>query len=171
MSVRKIITLEDEKKYFLRRRAPKVTKFDKWLVALARDMAETMYAEGGSGLAAPQVGQSIRLIVVRGQQEKFVALVNPEITGRTGAEIKGHEGCLSIPGYLALDVPRIERVHISTKNLLGHAYSFWTEGYPARILQHEIDHLNGILMIDHVPPEQVKRMPPMSKITHTPPED
>lgn len=170
MSVRKIITLEDENKHFLRRRAPKVTKFDKWLTNLARDMAETMYAEGGAGLAAPQIGQSIRLIVVRGQQEKFVALVNPEIIGRAGVEVKAHEACLSIPGYLATDVPRTARVHIKTKNLLGHPYSFWAEGYPARVLQHEIDHLNGILMIDHVPPEQVKRMPPMSKVTSTPPK-
>lgn len=164
MSVRTIVTMADDNfTTMLRQPSRKVYKFDKWLVKLAQDMAETMVTEGGVGLAAPQIGQRIRLIVVRGNQpNQFVAMVNPEILQRKGESVD-NEGCLSLPGYLAVDVPRAAEVRIKTKTIQGSPYTFWASGTMARVLQHEIDHLNGRLMIDLVPGVNIRRLGPQGE--------
>ncbi len=126
---------------------------------LAEDMLETMYDEPGIGLAAPQVGHSIRLIVVDtdwtdededgGEADrKPTVLVNPEITGREG-RLTWTEGCLSVPDLTA-DVQRAERVVLKARDLDGNEVIEEVEGLRAVCFQHEIDHLDGILFIDRL---------------------
>ncbi|MEW6776570.1 MAG: peptide deformylase [Bdellovibrionota bacterium] len=119
---------------------------------LAADMRETMYAAPGVGLAAPQIGRSIRLIVVdptAGQEEgHFRAVLNPEIVERSG-EIVFEEGCLSVPGEVA-EVKRSEKIRLQGMDLDGKPIDEALEGFPAVIFQHEIDHLDGKLFIDRI---------------------
>lgn len=135
----------------LRQRAVEVKEISAETRRLVSDMFETMYAEEGVGLAAPQVGISERIIVVDPQQDDLAAfaLINPEIT-ETGKETeKGEEGCLSIPGLRDI----VERsYHIVVRGLTpeGEQRELTLEGLPARIIQHEVDHLDGILFIDRV---------------------
>ena len=133
----------------LRRRAEPVREVTADVRRLAADMIETMYDEAGIGLAAPQVGLSIRLMVVgdeRGRNPQ--ALVNPIITAQGGA-ITAEEGCLSIPGVFA-DVTRAEWVQLEAHDLEGQPVSIRATGFRARVLQHEMDHLDGILFIDRL---------------------
>jgi peptide deformylase len=131
-----------------------VERFDEELRTLAADLIASMYAHKGVGLAAPQVGRAERLIVVdvgdsRDGSEAF-ALVNPEIVEREGS-IAGEEGCLSIPGITA-DVERSARVLVRGLTPEGTPKSLDGTGLLARVLQHEIDHLNGILFVDRLGP-------------------
>ncbi len=130
----------------LRMRALPVKKVTKEMVVLARNMLETMYAADGVGLAANQVGIPVRLIVVD-IGEGPITLFNPAIVGHEG-ETAAREGCLSIPG-LTGEVTRWENVVVEgiTENGLGQT-RLEAEGFLARALQHEIDHLSGILFID-----------------------
>jgi peptide deformylase len=143
----------------LRRRSEPVGEITPELQALAADMIDTMYDEAGIGLAAPQVGVSLRLMVVgdeRGRDPR--ALVNPAIVER-GGEITAEEGCLSLPGIFA-DVTRSEWVRIEAKDLDGQPVSIRARGLHARVFQHEIDHLDGVLFIDHLDPmtrDRIKR--------------
>ena len=133
----------------LRRRAEPVREVTADMRRLAEDMIETMYDEAGIGLAAPQVGHSIRLMVVgdeRGRSPQ--ALVNPVITEQGGA-ITAEEGCLSIPGVFA-DVTRAEWVQLEARDLDGQPVSIRAKGFRARVFQHEMDHLDGILFIDRL---------------------
>jgi peptide deformylase len=132
----------------LRRKAKPVTKINASIRQLLDDMAETMYEAPGVGLAAPQVGVSKRVIVIDPQEEGvgLLQLVNPEIVAHEGW-VKGTEGCLSIPGYVG-DVFRYEMVKVVALDRNGHKVYFDAEGYLARIFQHEIDHLDGILYTD-----------------------
>ena len=133
----------------LRRRAEPVREVTADVRRLADDMIETMYDEAGIGLAAPQVGHSIRLMVVgdeRGRSPQ--ALVNPVITEQGGA-ITAEEGCLSIPGIFA-DVTRAEWVELEAHDLDGQPVSIRASGFRARVFQHEMDHLDGILFIDRL---------------------
>jgi peptide deformylase len=133
----------------LRRRAQTVREVTPEIRRLADDMIETMYDEAGIGLAAPQVGASIRLMVVgddRGRNPR--ALVNPVITEQ-GGSITAEEGCLSIPGVFA-DVPRAEWVQVEGHDLEGAPVSIRAKGFHARVFQHEMDHLDGILFIDRL---------------------
>ena len=129
-----------------------ITRFDDEIETLARDMLETMYAAPGIGLAAPQVGINLRLIVVdiSGGEEQGhqIVLVNPEITEREGSQ-DGEEGCLSIPGFTAV-VERPSRVVMSARNLDGTPRKMEAEGLLARVLCHEVDHLDGILYLDRI---------------------
>jgi peptide deformylase len=129
-----------------------VTFFGKELEALARNMAETMYAAPGVGLAAPQVGVLKRLIVVDvtvGEKAgNLITLVNPEIINAEGDQYE-EEGCLSIPNFTGR-VHRPVRVVVSGKDLQGQERIVEGEGLLSRVLAHEIDHLNGILFIDHL---------------------
>ncbi|MBW7916652.1 MAG: peptide deformylase [Trueperaceae bacterium] len=148
----------------LRRRAATVTDFDDDLAALAADMLETMYAAEGVGLAAPQIGVSRRLFVAlqlptpedgdddeaRWEARTEHVLVNPTITHRSGVQL-GRDGCLSIPGLTALDVPRDLRVTVAYQDLRGEPRALTAEGYFAHVLQHEHDHLEGVLYFDHLP--------------------
>jgi len=151
MGLRTIVTLPDP---VLRRKAHKVTTFDKDLQVLVEDMIETMRAAPGVGLAAPQISQSIRLIVVEyGDEEdeevpkKLYVVVNPEIVEASEEVITETEGCLSVPGLVG-DVERYQKVVIKGLNRYGKPAKVKAEGWLARIFQHEIDHLNGVLYTD-----------------------
>lgn len=138
----------------LKQAAEPVTRFDEALEALAADMAETMYAAPGVGLAAPQVGVSQRLVVIdcaaKDEQPRLLKIVNPEIVDRQG-EVFEEEGCLSVPGYYA-KVPRSEQVTVRFEDLEGKPVETEAEGLLAIAFQHELDHLDGILFIDHLSP-------------------
>ena len=143
----------------LRRKATPIGEITPELRALVVDMIDTMYDEVGIGLAAPQVGISQRLMVVghndmRGPQ----AILNPEITER-GGEVTAEEGCLSIPGIFA-PVTRSEWVKMQATDLDGQPVSLSARGLFARVLQHEMDHLDGVLFIDRLDPmtrDRIKR--------------
>lgn len=155
MSLRTIVTLPDP---VLRRKARPVTKFDKDLHTLIDDMVETMREAPGVGLAAPQIGLSERLLVVeyylREEDEddeeapkKVWAIINPEIVKASEEKVMGVEGCLSIPGLLG-EVERHEGVLVKGLNRHGKPMKVKAKGWLARIFQHEIDHLNGVLFPD-----------------------
>ena len=138
----------------LRRRAEPIEKITDEIRQLAADMLETMYDEPGIGLAAPQVGASIRLIVVdtewteENAERKPCVFVNPEIIERSG-EITWNEGCLSVPDFTA-DVDRSENVVLRALDLDGNAITTTASGLRAVCFQHEIDHLDGVLFIDRI---------------------
>ena len=143
----------------LRARAGEVAEITDQTRQLIRDMFETMYAEEGVGLAAPQVGISERIIVVDPQQDDLpaFALVNPVILEFSKETEKGEEGCLSIPGVRDL----VERsYHIIARGVTpeGEERHLDLEGLPARIVQHEVDHLDGVLFIDRVGPLKRKML-------------
>jgi peptide deformylase len=155
MTLRKIVTLPDP---VLRRKAHAVTKFDKDLHALLDDMVETMREAPGVGLAAPQIGLSDRIIVVeyyeREEDEeneeaprKVWTLINPEIVKTSEEKLMGAEGCLSIPGLVG-EVERHAEVLVKGLNRYGKPMRIKAKGWLARIFQHEIDHLNGVLFTD-----------------------
>ncbi|HLF72980.1 MAG TPA: peptide deformylase [Anaerolineales bacterium] len=156
MTLRKIVTLPDP---VLRRKARAVTAFDKNLQTLIDDMLETMREAPGVGLAAPQVNVSERVIVVEyaeedeqeeGQPEKpkkLYAMINPEIVKKSPETVMGVEGCLSIPNLVG-EVERHALVYVRGLNRHGKPIRVKAEGWMARIFQHEIDHLNGILFPD-----------------------
>ncbi|GMV99761.1 MAG: peptide deformylase [Candidatus Hydrogenedentota bacterium] len=117
-------------------------------VRLAMDMIETMHAYDGCGLAGPQVGLAQRIFVMHAPDQDPRCLINPEILEAEGSEI-GEEGCLSIPEVYA-DVPRATRIRVKALDELGHPVEFEANDFEARIIQHEMDHLNGILIVDRV---------------------
>lgn len=138
----------------LRRKARKVTDFGPQLQTLIDDMVETMRAAPGVGLAAPQVDVLQRVIVVEfGDEEdedvppKLYSVVNPEIIKASSENVTGVEGCLSIPGF-AGEVDRSVEVVVKGQNRRGNPIRIKARGWLARIFQHEIDHLEGILFID-----------------------
>ena len=155
MSLRKIVTLPEP---VLRRKAHSITKVDKTLQTLIDDMVETMRDAPGVGLAAPQIGLSERLIVVeyfeRAEDEekedapkKVLAVLNPEIIKASEEKLMGVEGCLSIPGLVG-EVERHASIQVKGLNRHGKPTKIKAEGWLARIFQHEIDHLNGVLFTD-----------------------
>ncbi len=151
MAPRTIITLPNET---LTRKARPVTDFGESFQTLVDDMIETMRLAPGVGLAAPQVDIPLRLAVVEFGQEddeeapkKLYTIVNPEIIRPSEEMILGMEGCLSIPGFVA-EVDRHAEVTVKALNRRGQPVKIKAEGWLARIFQHEIDHLNGILMTD-----------------------
>lgn len=136
----------------LETKAEPVTEFNGELRQLAADMFETMYANKGIGLAAPQVGVSTRMAVIdssAGEEEGAkLVLINPEILVKEGVQI-GEEGCLSIPGFRE-DVKRAYRVRVRAQDLEGNFFETEGEELLARAIQHEIDHLDGILFLQHL---------------------
>jgi len=122
---------------------------------LAERMIKIMYASDGVGLAAPQIGILQRVIVYRFGDEEPQVLLNPEIIWKSEETITAPEGCLSLAS-LAVDVPRAAQVKVRGQNLEGKECLCQPEGLEARILQHEIDHLNGILIIDRTTRKQRK---------------
>src|SRR5438477_9330437 len=119
---------------------------------LVADMTETMIDAPGVGLAAPQVGVQRRVLVYRAYEEDPVrALIDPEITKRDG-EVTENEGCLSIPG-LAYPVARAERITVRALDENGNTLEIEAEDFEARVIQHEVDHLDGVLYIDRIDPE------------------
>ena len=158
MSVREIVTLPQA---VLKRKAHKVTGFGSAFQALADDMVETMRQAPGVGLAAPQVGESIRLIVVEYGDEdneetppKLYIIANPVITHTSEETELGVEGCLSIPGFQG-EVERYTGVTVKGLNRHGHPMTIKAKGWLARIFQHEIDHLDGILFTDRAEPGKI----------------
>jgi len=138
---------------FLLKKAAPVSRVDEKVRELIRDMFETMRAASGVGLAAPQLGVGKRVIIVDiSHVEKEVAplaLVNPEIEESRGLE-EGTEGCLSLPGIEGV-VPRAEFVLVKARDEQGRPVQIAAHGFLARALQHEIDHLDGVLFIDRIP--------------------
>lgn len=151
MAILDIVTFPDP---FLRLKAKQVTKFDAELQTLIENMFETMRAAPGVGLAAPQIGESVRLVVVEYTEDedenaipKKYVLINPEIVKRSEETVTDLEGCLSLPG-LAGSVERHQAVTVKAKNRFGKPLKIEAEEWLARIFQHEIDHLDGVLYID-----------------------
>lgn len=148
MTVRKIITHPHQ---VLRQQAEPVACFDDALKELAADMAETMYDAPGVGLAANQIGVAQRLVVIDLKPEEragLVVLVNPKIVASEGCQV-GEEGCLSVVDYFD-KVERFERIRVEALDLEGRPVAFPAEDFFARVVQHELDHLDGVLFIDHL---------------------
>ena len=133
----------------LRQQARQVTDFDDRLRTLASNMHETMLDAGGVGLAAPQVGVLKRLFTWEVDEATHGAVVNPTLTDASEDAIEDDEGCLSFPG-LFYPVQRPLRVEISWQDLAGDDQSIQLEGFLARVWLHEMDHLDGVLFIDHL---------------------
>ena len=148
----------------LRRKARKVTAFTPELVALAENMRETMHGAVGIGLAAPQIGEDIKLIVLELKSDEqdeiipYTPLVNPRIVWHSKERDIFTEACLSIPGIEA-DVERPSRVRVKAQDLQGQTFELKADGILARVLQHEIDHLDGTLFIDYVHKRALKKRP------------
>lgn len=143
MAIRKIIELGQDE--VLRKKSRKVEKFDDRLCALLDDMAETMYAADGAGLAAPQVGLLKRCVVID-VGEGLIEMVNPEIIAAEG-EMTAIEGCLSVPGRSGR-VVRPERVTVRAQDRNGNFFEKTGEGILAVCMSHEIDHLEGVVYVD-----------------------
>jgi len=152
MSIREIIKLPHST---LRRKARKVVDFDPELQTLVHDMIETMRDEPGVGLAAPQINISQKIIVVEYPEDdtipdaepRIFVLINPDITFFSDEKVKGVEGCLSVPNLYG-EVERSQSIVVKGQTSHGKKTSLKAEGWLARIFQHEIDHLNGILFVD-----------------------
>jgi peptide deformylase len=142
--LREIVVVEDKR---LRTKCPKVPRIDGSIQQLIDDMVDTMRDAPGIGLAAPQVGVLLRVIVCE-VDENLHCLVNPEIIRMEGEQV-GNEGCLSIPGYIG-EVRRAEKVVVKARNRAGKDVRIKAEGLLARCLQHEIDHIDGILFTDRL---------------------
>ena len=149
MAIKKIFTYPNP---ILRQKVERVSIFDDSLKELATDLAETMYAAPGSGLAANQIGECVSVIVIdissESEEKKHLILVNPEIVDKEGAQVDD-EGCLSVIDLTA-KVKRYQKLVVRTQDIEGKIWEFSAEDFLARVLQHEVDHLNGILFIDHL---------------------
>jgi peptide deformylase len=149
MAILHICTYPEE---ILRQRAEPITEIDEEVVKLVDHMAETMYSAPGIGLAATQVGVAKQLLVAdiapRRPESELIVLINPEIVAAEG-EVIFEEGCLSVPDYQA-EVKRHEKITVRGLNLKGEEVEIEAEGLLAVVLQHEIDHLNGMLFIDRL---------------------
>jgi len=141
----------------LRQKAKKVSRIDSSIQRLIDNMIETMKRANGVGLAAPQVGVPLQVIIVQMPGEELITIINPEITKRSG-EQEVTEGCLSVPGYCG-EIKRSAEVTVKGKDRQGKAIRIKATGLMAEALEHEIDHLNGVLYIDHVEsPEKLHKV-------------
>ncbi|MCH8131327.1 MAG: peptide deformylase [Myxococcales bacterium] len=151
MALREVLQFPDKQ---LKQMSEAIGEITDGIRKLAQDMCDVMYDEPGVGLAAPQLGELIRLIVIDtewtedGNDKSALILVNPEIVERDG-NITWAEGCLSVPDFTA-DVERAEHVKLRATDLEGEAVEIDAHGLQAVCFQHEIDHLDGILFIDHI---------------------
>lgn len=152
----RLAALEHVRQYgdpVLRTPAERIEVFDEALVAEAHEMVRLMDAGRGVGLAAPQLGRLRRLIVIQPFEDQPAhALVNPEITWRSDEEDVAIEGCLSI-GEVNVDVARAVAVRVRAQDLNGTEFEAELEGFAARVVQHEVDHLDGILILDRATPD------------------
>jgi peptide deformylase len=132
----------------LREKSKKVGRVDTSIVRLLDDLAETMYAAPGAGLAANQIGVPLRVCVVKGEENQHWGLVNPVLVKGEGSQV-GYEGCLSFPGWVG-EVERYETVVVKGLNRKGREIRVKTSGFTARAFQHELDHLDGVLFTDRL---------------------
>jgi len=163
MTVRPIVLADDPT---LRQKSKRVKDFGEALQVLIDDMVETMHAANGIGLAAPQIGVLEQVIVIQlpedeedPQSGKLFALCNPQIARADGEE-ESEEGCLCLPGYVG-EVKRATSITVKAQDQRGKKVRIKAEGLLARVFQHEIDHLDGILFIDRVEsPDKIRRIVP-----------
>ena len=146
-----VLEIKKNKDPVLKERAKRVRRIDKKIKKLIVDMAQTMAKEQGIGLAAPQVGVLKRVIVIQGdfKGRGILALVNPKITKMSREKEKDIEGCLSFPGII-LDIKRAKEIKVKGLDINGKRINIKAAGLLARVLQHEIDHLNGILFYNRL---------------------
>ena len=142
-----IVTVDSPKAAVLRRRAKPVAKVTRDVQRLIEAMLITMHDASGLGLAAPQVGEGVRVMVAQ-VEDRVVVLADPELVHAEGEETAS-EACLSVPGVVG-DVPRATSITIRGKNRRGRRITVVAAGLLARVLQHELDHLDGILFLDRV---------------------
>jgi len=154
MAIRKILIFPDP---ILREKAKPIQKFDEKLASLVADMIETMHHFKGVGLAAPQIGEKLRVCVIhipptKEEEKKYptepIILINPEIIEKEG-EIEWNEGCLSFPGIYE-DIKRSEKIKVNAYDINEKPFTLEAEGLLSVAIQHEIDHLNGILIFDYM---------------------
>jgi peptide deformylase len=155
-----ILEIKEYGEPVLREKSLPVKEITPEILNLIRDMAETMYTAPGVGLAAPQVGVSKRIIIIDGEEEGLIVLINPTMVKSEG-EVIAEEGCLSIPGVYS-EVKRSSKVTVKALNKSGELIKITKEGLLARALQHEIDHLEGILFVDRI--GKVKRQLLLNKL-------
>jgi len=145
MAFQKIRTLPDP---VLRQKAKKVANVDSAIQKLIDDMVDTMRANSGVGLAAPQIGVSLRVAVIEMPEKEVITLINPQIIKRQGERVLA-EACLSVPGYQG-EVKLSLVVKVKAQDREGKEFRLRGEGLLAEALEHEIDHLDGVLYIDHI---------------------
>jgi len=146
MAVLQIHTLPDP---VLRQKAKRVTKIDDSIQKLIDDMIDTLHADPNrAGLAAPQVGVPLRIAVIEVPEQELLTLINPEIVKKEGERMV-QEGCLSIPGYFG-KIKRAVTVKVKAQNRFGKQFRLKAQGLLAQALEQEIEHLDGILYIDHL---------------------
>jgi peptide deformylase len=146
MAVLQIHTLPDP---ILRQKAKRVTKIDDSIQNLINDMIDTLRAEPNrAGLAAPQVGVSLRIAVIELPEQELITLINPKIVKKEGERIV-EEGCLSIPGYFG-EIKRAVTVKVKAQDRYGKEFRLKAQGLLAQALEQEIEHLDGTLYIDHL---------------------
>lgn len=151
MAIREIITISHPPKIkgILHRPCHKVSRIDDYTRALIQDLWDTLDAVGGAGLSAPQINVPLRVIVARHGKYK-TALVNPEIKKHSTITDLQTEACLSIPGFIGENVERPKAIKLSARSERGGKVDLTATGWMARIIQHEIDHLDGILYIERM---------------------
>jgi peptide deformylase len=152
----------------LRRVADPIERFDEELVALVQAMFARMRKSSGVGLAAPQVGLRKRVLVLNGtgKPEDDLALVNPSIVARSGPRVSYDEGCLSFPGIFA-EIVRPDRCSVKAFDSSGNAIEGEFDGFTSRIIQHEFDHLEGVLLVDRMTPaEKQKHKAAVEELVH-----
>ncbi len=145
MTIQRIRTLPDP---VLRQKAKRVASIDGSVQKIIDDMVETMRAASGVGLAAPQIGVPLRIVVIEMPEEEVITLINPQIIKRQG-EREVAEACLSVPGYQG-EVKRSVTVKVKAQDRQGKEIRLKGEGLMAHALEHELDHLAGLLYIDHI---------------------
>ena len=157
-----ILTIRTVPDPVLRQKAKRVKAIDKSVRKLINDMQETLHTASGVGLAANQVGQTLRLIVLNVPGTDCKVVINPEVIRRIGSRVV-NEGCLSIPGYIG-EIKRSELVRVKGQDTRGKEIKLKADGLFAEVLEHEIDHLNGILYIDHLEsPDKFRKLQPPPK--------
>ncbi len=140
----------------LRAKTKKVPKITKAILQLIKDMEQTTVHAKGAGLAAPQVNRSERICLALLQRKKLTALINPQILWRGSETDVMEEGCLSLPG-IWMPVERPTEILLKYTDIAGKAHELKMKGWDARVVQHEVDHLEGILIVDHkMPPRSVQ---------------
>ena len=138
-----------ENNEILRKKSGRIKAIDKKILRLIKDMEKILKKEGGVGLAAPQVGESIRLILVLLDSKNLIPMINPEITAHSEETEYAEEGCLSLPGQWG-DVKRYKKITVSYLDTKGEKRTLKLKKFNARVVQHEVDHLDGILFTDYL---------------------